>query len=160
MDEHQFDDLIKRVANTSRRQILSGLLGGVATAVGLHDVDAGKKQDKKGHNKKRVRASAPGGGASCTHGRPCAAGNCCPDEKCVNGTCAVSCKGKGKGKACPTGTTCCNGGCVPICTAPDVPDPITCACSACEPITCSTNQVQDPGTCQCACPNNCSPGQL
>lgn len=114
MDEQRFDDLTKRVSSSSRRQVLSSLLGGFA-AVGLRDLAAAKKEP-----------------SVC----------------------------KGKGKSCPSGTTCCNRNCVPTCTAPDVPDPITCACPGCEPLDCGTIQVQDPATCQCICPNSCSSGQL
>jgi hypothetical protein len=176
VDEQRFDALVKRLARSSRRQVLARLLGGLAAVVGMHEVDARKKRDKKGHDKKRVRASAAKGGASCTPGGPCAPnGKCCPGEKCVNGTCASPCKGKGKGGGCPAGTTCCNGACVPSCVSPRVLDPTTCACGgcpsgcpappthqdpttcgcSCPAITCGPDTVQDPTTCQCVCTLTC-----
>jgi hypothetical protein len=43
MDDQRFDAIVRRVASTSRRQILSGLLGGLAAAVGTREVDAATK---------------------------------------------------------------------------------------------------------------------
>src|SRR4051812_10102990 len=50
MDKLRFDDLVKRVATTSRRQILNGLLSGLAAAVGMHGVDASRKRQKQQNN--------------------------------------------------------------------------------------------------------------
>ena len=69
MDEQRFDEVVKHIATTSRRQILNGLLGGLAATVGMHGVGAARKRQKqqnstKGRNKsdrkQEVRAAAKG----------------------------------------------------------------------------------------------------
>src|SRR5829696_9162436 len=43
MDPQRFDELARRVGVGSRRQVLGGLLGGLAAAFGIHGSDAAKK---------------------------------------------------------------------------------------------------------------------
>jgi hypothetical protein len=50
MDVHRFDDLVKRLACTPRRQALGSLVGGLIATIGIDDTDAATA----GHSKKRI----------------------------------------------------------------------------------------------------------
>jgi hypothetical protein len=113
MDAQRFDDLVKRVASTSRRRVLSSLLGGLAAAIGLHDGDAAKKKHKKRtgkkpsnkgrtkkHGKKDVKTAAKTDKPKKCGGQPCPAGNtcltkggqsvCCPDARVCGKACLAT----------------------------------------------------------------------
>jgi hypothetical protein len=103
MDEQRFDDLVKRVATTSRRQILHSLLGGLAAAIGTHGVDAARKRQKQQDTAKE------------SDKKPSAKRQHKPDRK---QEVRAAAKGKAKkcgGRVCETGTTCVSGGGKPVC---------------------------------------------
>ena len=91
MEGHRFDELTRELAvSATRRRVLAGLAGGLATALGLR------------------RAGAQGCAA---YGRVCAYSGCCttPGADCVcyrNGHCRC---------LCPAGTAACAGNGVTVC---------------------------------------------
>lgn len=62
-------------------------------------------------------------------------------------------------KCCPRGNFACGGACVPDCLITQRIDPTDCMCK-CIPVTCQAPLVQDPVTCDCACPSQCPTGFL
>jgi hypothetical protein len=148
MDEQRFDEVVKHLASTSRRQILNGLLGGLAAAVGMQGVDAARKRQKQQNNtegrnksdrKQEVRAAAKGkgkkcGGLVCEAGTTCVSGGskpvCCPNARVCGQVCLSA--------PCGEGHICCGDSCVPNTT--------TANCGTCGNV-CSTGQTCINGTC-------------
>jgi len=136
VDGHRFDDLVKRAANTSRRRLLAGLLGGLA-AVGAERADAQRSKAKTC------------GGKPCGPGNTCLTGSgkpvCCPDAR----VCGQACRSA----PCGEGETCCGGACVAITTTRNcgrcdnacAPGQ-SCVDGACAAIVCPT---QPRGCCTC-----------
>jgi hypothetical protein len=102
MDEHRFDEIVKR-AGTSRRPLVGGLLGGLAAAVGCGLTDG-------------LFAPLRSQGAAA---KPQS-----PKGKCLAGQ--IKCKGKCV--SCSDPNTCTCTGCTNTCTGGMMPNATTCLC--------------------------------
>ena len=171
MDEQRFDDLVKRAASTSRRQVLGSLLGGLSAAVSLLGGGRGWSSavaqgdncgvcnevspSKERGNCRSSCARSGGFPAGCTSvAQLCRSASgtytcCVGGPTCVSGACSgctTTCSAP-KTQLNPSTCAC---ECPPCATAGQVPDPSTCVCGGgCE--ACGPNQIQDLVTCGCAC---------
>ncbi len=107
MDASQFDDLTKALATgTSRRRVLTGLLGGAgAGALSL----LGLRSAGASHGRPA--------GATCLGNEHCASDLCDPQTRrcvCPGGT--TACGGQCVSTTCPTGQTLSNSSCQCVCT--------------------------------------------
>ena len=150
MDASRFDGLSRSLAEPpTRRGAVLGLAGLVAAGLlgrlGLADVAAKKKGDKKRKGKKcppcRKKKHGQCNKAKKPDGTPCGTGKTCQSGKCRL-SCPVPCAGgdcSSGACVCPGGTERCGDACLPLCGAMKARDALTCGCCGTGGASCTGN---------------------